>query len=105
MPTLNEWGGQGSEVQISKKGGAVSGKEAGARTMMLRDAPEGCRARVLSVHTSPAFRSELHSLGFIPGVPVRVISRNGGTSLIIEILRSRLSMSREAASAVSVQLQ
>ncbi|MDI9400458.1 MAG: FeoA family protein [Limisphaerales bacterium] len=69
----------------------------------LGDLPVGSSARVFSVQAPTAFASRLHSLGFVPGVPLRLLCRNGRGSLIVEILRSRLSLSLEAARAISVR--
>lgn len=99
MPTVNEWATPGAGSQNDAMPSYTLPK-----CKTLREAPLGCSARVFSVQASSSFASRLHSLGFVPGVPLRVVNRHGNASLIVEILRSRLSLSAEAARAITVRV-
>ncbi len=46
----------------------------------------------------------LESLGFFPGIPLQVVGRSGG-DLIVEILGTRLAMSRTLADGLYVTRQ
>ena len=104
MPTVNE-GTMPGAGSLSDAMPSHTLNECGrcSRPYSLGDIPVGSRARVFSVQAPTAFASRLHSLGFVPGVPLRLLCRNGRGALIVEILRSRLSLSMEAARAISVR--
>lgn len=56
-------------------------------------------AHVLKVRGNGEMHHHLENLGFVPGVPLRVVSEQGG-SVIIEIKGAQIALDRTAASKI-----
>ena len=96
MPTVNE------DVNANPCDSLKSSSKRYPHSTLL-NASAGQRVQVQQVISTPSFEARLQSLGFVPGVPVNIVTKHR-KSMIVEVLRSRLSLSAEAASAVTVKV-
>lgn len=96
MPTVNEGVNANHNDPVSS-----SSKHSAHST--LRNISAGQRVQVQQIISTPVFEARLQSMGFVPGVPINVVSKHR-KSMIVEVLRSRLSLSAEAASAITVRV-
>ena len=96
MPTVNEY------VNVNRNDSVNSSVKYRAHST-LQNASVGQRVQVQQIISTPVFEARLQSMGFVPGVPINVVSKHR-KSMIVEVLRSRLSLSAEAASAITVRV-
>lgn len=96
MPTVNE------DVNVNRDDSVSSSVKYRAHST-LQNASVGQRVQVQQIISTPSFEARLQSMGFVPGVPVNIVTKQG-KSMIVEVLRSRLSLSAEAASAITVKV-
>ncbi|MBR5738213.1 MAG: ferrous iron transport protein A [Verrucomicrobia bacterium] len=96
MPTVNE------DVNVNRSDSVNSSVKYRAHST-LQNASVGQRVQVQQIISTPVFEARLQSMGFVPGVPINVVSKHR-KSMIVEVLRSRLSLSAEAASAITVRV-
>lgn len=71
--------------------------------MTLHDLPVGGRARVLEVHAQ-ALHVRMASMGLRPGALVTVVSRGASGSRLVRVGDARLSVARELARAIAVEV-
>ena len=96
MPTVNE------DVNVNRDDFAASSAKHSTHST-LKNVSAGQRVQVQQIISTPVFEARLQSMGFVPGVPINVVSKHR-KSMIVEVLRSRLSLSAEAASAITVRV-
>ncbi len=69
--------------------------------MVLAEIKQDGNYHVRRVDADPKIHSHLEDLGFVPGAPIKVISRSG-KNIIVKVKGTRIALSTELAQAITV---
>ncbi len=71
--------------------------------MVLSMIDSGEEVTLIDIRGGRGVRSKLYSMGLVPGVNLRILSRNGSGPLMIEVKDSRLAIGRGIAEKIIVE--
>ena len=78
-------------------------KEVGGKIMVLSRIDRGKEVTLINIDGGRGIRSKLYSMGLVPGVNLKILSRSGSGPVMIAVKDSRLAIGRGMAEKIIVE--